>query len=173
MSALESVYTLEPLKEQCMKTTITTIICLFFLTPYVSAGNEPTPFNINDYAWLSGRWTGDGFGGTSEEIWSPPSADGTMMGVYRHHNADGSLNFYEFMVLDKTGLRLKHFTPELVGWETKENYVTFEMITFSKDKIELKGLVFERKSDNQMDIKLRLKRGDSVETEVFQMKKSE
>jgi hypothetical protein len=155
-----------------MRSTIATIICLFTLNLSASAGNEPAPFNISDYAWLAGRWTGDGFGGTSEEIWSPPSADGTMMGVYRHHNADGSLNFYEFMVLDKTGLRLKHFTPELVGWETKEDYVTFEIVEFSKNKIELKGLVFERKSDEDMEIRLRLKRGDVVETEVFKMKKS-
>jgi hypothetical protein len=157
--------------KQTMKAIITSVICLFFLTPYVSAGNESTPFDINDYAWLAGRWTGDGFGGTSEEIWSPPSADGTMMGVYRHHNADGSLNFYEFMVLDKTGLRLKHFTPELVGWETKENYITFEMVEFTKEKIELKGLVFERKSNSEMEIRLRLKNGDKVETETFQMKR--
>lgn len=126
-------------------------------------------FDINDYAWLSGSWTGDGFGGTSEEIWSKPSADGTMMGTYRHHKADGSLNFYEFMVLDKTGLKLKHFTPDLVGWETKEDFVTFEMVSFDKNRIELKGLVFERKGEDSMEIRLRLKYADRVETEVFQM----
>lgn len=155
-----------------MKTAITTI-SLLSLSLLVFASSEPERFNINDYAWLAGRWTGDGFGGTSEEIWSPPSADGTMMGVYRHHNADGSLNFYEFLVLDKTGLRLKHFTPELTGWETKENYVTFEMVEFTADRLVLKGLIFERKSDTEMEIQLRMKRGDKVETEVFLMKRGD
>lgn len=129
-------------------------------------------FDISDYQWLAGSWTGDGFGGTSEEIWSPPSPDGTMMGVYRHHKGDGSLNFYEFMVLDSSGLRLKHFTPDLVGWETKEKFVTFEMVDFSEDRIELKGLVFERKSDNELEIRLKLRYDDDrIETEVFNMKR--
>lgn len=42
------------------------------------------------------------------------------------------------MVLDKTGLRLKHFAPDMVGWETKEDYVTFEMIDYTPNKIELR-----------------------------------
>lgn len=134
-------------------------------------GDPKKKFNIQDYAWLAGSWVGDGFGGTSEEMWSPPSEDGTMMGVYRHHKGDGSLNFYEFLVLDSTGLRLKHFTPDLTGWETKEKYVTFEMIEFDKDKIVLKGLTFERKGENEMEIRLKLKYEDRVETEVFNMRR--
>ena len=34
------------------------------------------PFDIEDYAWLAGHWTGDGFGGTSEEMWSKPKNGG-------------------------------------------------------------------------------------------------
>lgn len=151
------------------------LLYLMLLIPFLGiAGSDPKkPFDINDYQWLAGAWVGDGFGGKSEEIWSKPSADGTMMGTYRHHKGDGSLNFYEFMVLDKTGLRLKHFTPELVGWETKEDFVTFEMIDYTPDKIELKGLVFERKSDTEMEIRLKLKYGEEVKTEVFKMRRKE
>jgi hypothetical protein len=125
--------------------------------------------NIVPYAWLAGSWTGDGFGGTSEELWSKPSADGTMMGTYRHHKGDGSLNFYEFMVMDSTGLRLKHFTPEMVSWETKEDFVHFKAIEFTENTIVLKGLVFERLSDTEMEIRLDLKNGDKDWTEVFKM----
>ncbi|MEP5610965.1 MAG: DUF6265 family protein [Cyclobacteriaceae bacterium] len=153
------------------KTLLLTALLLF---SFMAQSTDPKKkkFDINDYAWLAGSWTGDGFGGTSEEMWSPPSADGTMMGVYRHHKGDGSLNFYEFLVLDKDGIRLKHFTPELVGWETKEKFVTFEMVDFTKDKIEMKGLVFERKSDDELEIQLKLRYSeDRVETEVFKMKR--
>lgn len=157
-----------------MKKLIQLLYMLLMIPIIAISGPDPKkPFDINDYQWLSGTWVGDGFGGTSEEIWSPPSADGTMMGVYRHHKGDGSLNFYEFMVLDKTGLRLKHFTPELVGWETKEDFVTFEMIDYTPDKIELKGLVFERKSDTEMEIRLRLRYGEEVRTEVFKMRRTD
>ncbi len=121
------------------------------------------------YAWLAGTWTGDGFGGTSEEMWSAPSADGTMMGTYRHHKGDGTLNFYEFMVMDSTGLKLKHFNPDMMAWETKEDFVHFKLIEFTENKIILKGLVFEQKSDTEMEIRLDLKNGDKKWTEVFQM----
>lgn len=123
------------------------------------------------YAWLAGHWTGDGFGGVSEELWSPPSENGTMMGVYRHHKGDGSLNFYEFLTLDSTGMKLKHFNPDLTGWETKEDFVHFELVEFTENKIVLKGLVFERKSDTEMEICLDLKSGEKKWTEVFTMRR--
>jgi len=128
--------------------------------------------DVPEYAWLAGSWSGDGFGGTSEESWSLPSPDGTMMGMYRHLDAEGKITFYEFLILDETGLRLKHFTPDFIGWETKEEFVTFEMVKYNKDIIELKGLIFERKSENEMEIRLKLRKGDAVETEVFKMKRN-
>ena len=42
------------------------------LTGYGSASDKPRA-KIEDMAWLAGRWLGDGLGGISEEIWSPPS----------------------------------------------------------------------------------------------------
>lgn len=140
---------------------------LLFLFTFIVNAQESVP-----YAWISGAWTGDGFGGTSEEIWSVPSTDGTIMGTYRHHKADGSLNFYEFLVLDSTGLRLKHFSPDMKGWETKEDFVQFEAITFTENKIVLKGLVYELKSEDEMEIRLDLKGKDGKKwTEVFSMKR--
>lgn len=130
----------------------------------------PEPFNINDYSWLVGSWTGDGFGGVSHETWAEP-VNGTMMGMYRHINAEGELVFYEFLLLDETGLRLKHFNPDLTGWEEKDDMTTFEMISYSKDKIEMKGLTFEKKSDTEMIISLKMKRNGETHTEVFTMKR--
>ena len=75
------------------------------------------------------------------------------------------------MVFDKTGLRLKHFRPDMVGWETKEDFVYFEMVEFTPDKIVLKGLVFERKSNNEIVVSLKLKFGEEIRTEAFNMRK--
>lgn len=160
-----------------MRITKTTVLVPIIITSFLfiglaaskSIGNRSM---VPEYAWLAGSWTGDGFGGTSEESWSLPSPDGTMMGMYRHLDAEGELTFYEFLILDETGLRLKHFTPDFIGWETKEEFVTFEMVEYNKDKIELKGLIFERKSENEMEIRLKLRKGDVVETEVFKMKRN-
>lgn len=156
------------------KTTVlmSVIISLFLLIGLTSSKSAENTNNVPDYAWLAGSWSGDGFGGTSEESWSLPSPDGTMMGMYRHLDADGNITFYEFMILNEKGLQLKHFTPDLISWETKEEFVTFEMVKYDKDKIELKGLVFERKSENEMEIRLKLRKGDVVETEVFKMKRN-
>ena len=126
-------------------------------------------FDINDYSWLVGHWKGEGFGGVSEEMWSPP-ADGTMMGMFRQLN-DDKLVFYEFLLLDETGLRLKHFHPDLKGWETQDEFVTFEMVEYTKNKLVLKGLEFELVDPNKMDIRLRMKYGDEVKTEVFKMER--
>ncbi|MAL17210.1 MAG: hypothetical protein CL670_16815 [Balneola sp.] len=132
--------------------------------------NETTPvFNIEDYSWLVGSWTGDGFGGISQETWSEP-VNGTMMGMYRHIK-DGELVFYEFLLLDETGIRLKHFNPDLTGWEEKDDMTSFEMISFSKDRIEMKGLTFEKKSDTEMTISLKMRRAGEITTEVFNMKR--
>lgn len=122
------------------------------------------------YSWLEGSWKGDGFDGSSEEVWSSPSADGKMMGVYRHHKADGSLNFYEFLILDEEGIRLKHFTPQLIGWEEKSDYVTFEMIRYDENTIEMKGLTFKRISPDKMEIYLKLMDDNGeIRTETFHM----
>ena len=141
----------------------------FSSVPLTENGETPA-FRIEDYQWLAGSWIGDGFGGVSEETWSFP-IDGTMMGMYRHHK-DEKIVFYEFLLLDETGMRLKHFNPDLTGWEDKEGMVTFEMISFSKTKLEMKGLVFELKSENEMEIRLRLSENGEVRTEVFTMKRA-
>ena len=131
--------------------------------------HETTDFNIEDYQWLAGSWIGDGFGGVSEESWSLP-VDGTMMGMYRHYK-DGKIVFYEFLLLDETGIKLKHFNPDLTAWEDKEDMVHFGMISFSETKLEMKGLVFELKSENEMEIRLRLTQNGETRTEVFSMKR--
>lgn len=145
---------------------ITLLASLFFASEREKNINE-IAFNIEEYSWLVGSWKGDGFGGISEEIWSKPD-NGTMMGMYRH-TKDGKLVFYEFLLLNETGLRLKHFHPDLKGWEEKDETTFFEMIDYSPTKIELKGLTFEKKSENSMEIRLKLNRNGKIETELFNM----
>ncbi|WP_422079908.1 DUF6265 family protein [Ulvibacterium sp.] len=147
------------------------VISIFLLVSQATSQGIGDKSNVPEYAWLAGNWSGNGFGGTSEESWSLPSPDGTMMGMYRHLDSIGNITFYEFLLLDETGIRLKHFRPDLIGWETKEDFVTFEMVRYNGKIIELKGLIFKRKSENEMEILLKLRKGDVVKTEVFKMKK--
>lgn len=144
---------------------------ILYLLPAVadSQQNEKN-IKIEDSTWLAGHWIGDGFGGTSEEVWTKP-VNGVMMGMFRLHDKDGKLVFYEFLTIDEEGLTLKHFHPGLKGWETKDEVVTFNMVETPPGKIIFEGLRFEKKSETEMHISLSLRRGDAVEIEVFHMKR--
>jgi len=124
--------------------------------------------DLTQLVWLTGHWTGDAFGGTSEEIWSPPN-NNLMMGMYRHYKDDGSINFYEFMLIDATGLKLKHFNSDMTGWETKDEYLTFKFESQETNRIVFRGLTFEKTSDDTMDISLKMKQGEAFHTEIFHM----
>lgn len=145
------------------------VICSSMILPTTDKALSEEKFDISNYAWLAGHWTGDGFGGTSDEVWSLP-AGGAMMGVYRNIQ-DGKVVFYEFITLDETGMKLKHFNPDMKAWEEKEDFVHFELIEATADKLTFKGLTMERKSDTEMDISLKMKENGEAHTEVFHMKR--
>lgn len=41
----------------------------------LKAGGAQPSARIDDMAWLSGHWTGEALGGTSDEIWSAPARE--------------------------------------------------------------------------------------------------
>lgn len=104
------------------------------------------PATIKEVAWLQGRWMGEGLGGPVEEIWAAP-AHGQMMGMFRYER-EGKLVFYEFLTLaEQDGslvLRVKHFNPDMTGWEEKDKFVTFRFIKAEGDRIYFSGFTFER-----------------------------
>ena len=128
-----------------------------------------------DMAWLAGSWIGTGLGGVSEEIWSKPSG-GIMMGTYRLLK-DGKPVFYEMLwLMEAEGtliLRLKHFSPDLVGWEDKDKSVDFKFVKRDAKRMYFSGLTFERVSNDDLNIYLALRQRDgTLKEEVFRMKRS-
>jgi hypothetical protein len=112
-------------------------------------GAKPPAATIADMAWLAGRWTGPALGGTSEEIWSPP-AHGTMMGMYRLLK-DGKPVFYELLTLvEEHGslvLRLKHFNPDMTGWEEKDKSLAFPLVAREPGAMHFEGMSFHPRGD--------------------------
>src|SRR5262245_38795369 len=96
----------------------------------LSAGEKSAPAKITDMAWYAGRWTGTGFGGENEETWMPPNG-GMMLGMYRLVQ-NGRPSFFELLEIyevDNTiALRLKHFNPDLTGWEEKDKFVSMPFV---------------------------------------------
>lgn len=123
---------------------------------------------IEQLAWMAGHWIGEGLGGVCEEVWSP-AADGAMMGMFRLIR-EGKVVFYEFQTLvEQDGslvLKLKHFHPDLVGWEEKDGMVRFPLVHVEKDAVWFRGLTYRKDSDGTLSIFLRLRGKDGVVQEV-------
>ena len=103
--------------------TVLTILLLSFHA-LSSAENE---ISIEDFAFMSGYWRGEGMGGRSEEMWMPP-AGARMFGIFKQSD-DSGLIFSEFMEITNVEgefvLRLKHFNPDFPAGKKKLNTLLF------------------------------------------------
>ncbi len=117
-------------------------------------GPDQTPGKgkVEDLNWMVGYWSGSGFGGECEEVWMP-AVDGHMIGTFRMWE-NGKLIFSEFMNLTQDGesvsMKLKHFNPDLSGWEEKEEWTTFKLIELQENKVWFDGLTIERIGDEMV-----------------------
>jgi len=100
--------------------------------------------SIEDLAWLAGSWQGEGLGGAVEEVWLAPSA-GTMVGVFKAAREEKPF-FYEIVLLvEEKGsitLKLKHFHPDLKGWEEKDEVVEFPLVALKEKEALFSGLTY-------------------------------
>jgi hypothetical protein len=122
-------------------------------SPLVAA-EAPTPVDLADLAWIAGDWVGHETDSFIQEQWSVPEGP-NMIGMFRLIQA-GEVVFYEFMTITRdssgTHLRIKHFDPGLVGWESKSDSVLFHLeevagqrAVFATEKDgDPERLVFER-----------------------------
>jgi len=107
---------------------------------------KPGTATIAQVSWLAGRWVGEGFGGQLEEIYSPATKD-SMIGHFQM-TKDGAAQFFEFVEIRQENgslaYRVKHFNPDLTGWEEKEKYVSFKLVAIEGATIYFDGLTIER-----------------------------
>ena len=101
---------------------------------------------VSAASWLAGVWVGQGLGGVSEEAWLPPAAS-SLAGAYRGTRG-GQVTFYELMTLVEAGgslsFRLKHFAPDLRGWESPERAVEFPLVRTARSALYFDGLTYRR-----------------------------
>jgi hypothetical protein len=61
---------------------------------------------------------------------------------------DGKAQFFEFVeIKEENGslaYRVKHFNPDLTGWEEKEKFISFQLVAIEGDNIYFDGLTIER-----------------------------
>ena len=150
-------------------------LLLLFLGPIVQAQvvtlEEHQKAGIGDLSqldWLTGYWTGEGFGGQCEEVWMP-AVDGHMIGTFRFWY-EGKLIFSEFMNLVQEGdtfsLKLKHFNPDLSGWEKNDEWTIFRLVKVGENSVWFDGLTMIREGN---EIKLHLALNENGERTVEEL----
>jgi hypothetical protein len=128
---------------------------------------------IDDVKWIAGHWRGDAFGGVAEEMWGRPE-DGSMMGSYRLVK-DGRVMFYEIQTIverdESLVFRLKHFNPDLSGWEDRQAdaAVSFPLVKVAANEVYFDGLTFRKVDDVSLQVFLRIEQaeGKAVEEEFL------
>lgn len=113
-------------------------------------GSSSPPATLDDIAWLAGSWQGEAFGGTFEEVWTPPS-NGSMAGLYKLvHNGRVSVYEIQTITVEEGSLvwRVKHFTGDFVAWEDKEESVKFRLVKIEPEAAYFEGLTVRKEGEN-------------------------
>lgn len=152
-----------------MKTTLilTASVAFLWAQPAI-AQQSPT---IRSVTWLVGSWQGEGIqGAPAVEVYSP-AADGQLVGHFRQLNPDGSVMFYELITIavrDGTLFyRLKHFNPDLTGWEEKTETREFALTYAGNDRWVSPALEIERQSRDRMRVTVRADDNGRSQSLVF------
>jgi hypothetical protein len=124
-------------------------------------GQLSPPATLAAAEWLVGDWIGTGIeGAEAAETWLPPSA-GAMVGVFVQEKPDGSLLFTEHMYLTQEGgslvLKLKHFNPDLTGWEEKDGMVRFPLLSIEPCAAYFSGLTYRCEGEDGLLAAVRMK----------------
>jgi hypothetical protein len=129
--------------------------------------------SLQSLAWMAGSWIGTGLGGEVEESWAPPSA-GSMTGTFKLVQ-EGEPVFYEFFVIveeeGSLALKLKHFDPDMKGWEEKDDFVTFRLVKLGERAAYFSGLTYRAVGEDRLQVFLALHRGDEVNEMAFEFQR--
>ena len=137
-------------------------------------GSSVGKAKIADLAWLAGFWEGTGLGGEVDETWTTPK-HGHMSGTFRVFKEE-KLVFSEYFTLSESGdsisLRLRHFNPDLVGWEKKEEPIEFRLIKIAGKTAWFDGWTYRLDEEGRLSAMVVMKKKDgSVSELAFVMKK--
>ena len=128
----------------------------------LSEQGKPAPTaTIAQAEWLVGTWSGSGIGGAeAHESWLAASGN-TMVGLFVQETAAGGLMFTEHMYLmEQDGslvVKLKHFNPDLTGWEEKDGMLTFRLVNAEPCALYFNALTYRCAEDGGMVVAVRMK----------------
>lgn len=140
------------------------------LTRVTETGAARPHADLSELGWLAGTWEGAGIeGATSREHWGAPIG-GAMPGYFVQSDGKGGTMFSEWMQIAPDGdslvVRLKHFNPDLSGWEEKDKVVSFPLIARDGDSWYFNGLTYRRQGDDRLLVAVRMKHDDGSKSEL-------
>ncbi|WP_276168355.1 DUF6265 family protein [Zobellia alginiliquefaciens] len=143
-------------------------------TTTLPEGSNSPSATLADISWMQGNWSGEAFGGKTEEFWGAPSG-GSMLFSFKLIS-DGKVSFYELghiRELDETLVyELKHFHGDLKGWEEKDEVQQFKLVKVDGNRVYFEGFTFEKVSGNEINIYAQIGNEDGSSEEVtFNFKK--
>ena len=99
---------------------------------------------------------------------------GEMMGMFKLVSED-KVSFYELLTIvpkdDSFVLRLKHFSPEFVGWEEIDEIEEFPLVSASDKAVLFYGLKFSKINDNEMAIEVAVGKDEKKQVVSFNCKR--
>ena len=137
-------------------------------------GSKSPAATLDDVAWITGRWTGTGLDGTCEETWGP-ACNHHMIGTFRMITTEKFL-FFAFADLTEVNgsltMRVKHFNYDMHGWEDKDDYVEFPLVSITENRIYFDAMTMERVDDDHMNVymTIRYKNGEAKEEKYIYTK---
>ncbi|WP_271079132.1 DUF6265 family protein [Aurantiacibacter sp. MUD61] len=139
-------------------------------------GHVPPAATLDDVAFLTGQWSGDGIQGQpAHESWLPPTGN-TMVGIFVQQDGDGGLMFTEHMYIREVDgslqVSLKHFNGDLTGWEERDEMLTWRLVSTEPCAAYFSGLTYRcangENTDDGILVAVRMRsEGDEISELVF------
>jgi len=158
-----------------IKVAVLVLLALTALASISIADDEkPTTLaTIDNFSIIVGHWVGEGFGGVCEEAWRAPSAD-VMIGSFKLIHG-GKLTMFEMQMISEDSLGwalgVKHFNPDMSGWEEKAEYQRFDFVSASETELVFQGLTYKRVGADSLIITVGTKTSEGSSESIVRCKR--
>jgi len=126
------------------------------------------PASIADVSWIAGHRRAAALGGVCEEIWGAPMGS-SMVGMFRFVK-DGKIVFYELMTIAEENkslvLKIKHFNPDLSGWEEKNTSQNFPLVRITPTEAFFTAQTYRKLQDGSLQLFVAMKQRTGEVTEA-------
>ncbi|MGJ3230211.1 MAG: DUF6265 family protein [Oceanicaulis sp.] len=127
-----------------------------------------------DASWLEGCWEGEGLGARVSECWMR-APDGRMTGMFQLIDETGAQQFSEIILIDAfedgVEMRLKHFNPDLTGWEAQDAYIDWTLVEAGERRLSFHGIEYQIDDQERLIIDLDMRRRGEIVRERFTLER--